>query len=54
MIEGIEIKGLIKHVDERGFFSELMREDWKDLLQCNIIVQFNLSYSYPNIFRAWH
>ena len=54
MIEGIEIKDLIKHVDERGFFTELMREDWKDLLQGDNIVQFNLSHSYPNIVRAWH
>jgi len=54
MIEGIEVKDLIKHVDERGFFTELLREDWKDFLQKDTIIQFNLSYSYPGIVRAWH
>ncbi|MHA1974836.1 MAG: dTDP-4-dehydrorhamnose 3,5-epimerase family protein [Candidatus Hodarchaeales archaeon] len=54
MIEGIEVKDLIKNVDERGFFSELVRGDWEDLLKVDRIVQFNLSYSYPSIVRAWH
>ena len=54
MIEGIEVQDLLKHVDERGFFTELLREDWKDLLREDTIVQLNLSYSYPGIVRAWH
>ena len=54
MIEGIEVKDLLKHVDERGFFAQLMREDWKGLLFDDKIVQFNLSYSHPGIVRAWH
>lgn len=54
MIEGIIVKDLIKHVDERGFFSEILREDWNELLGEDSIVQFNLSYSYPGIVRAWH
>ena len=54
MIEGIKIKDILKHIDERGFFVELMREDWKKLLKEDRIVQFNLSYSYPGIVRAWH
>jgi len=54
MIEGIEIRDLIKHVDERGFFTELLRKDWKDFLKKDTVVQFNLSYSYPGIVRAWH
>lgn len=54
MIAGVEIKDLIKHVDERGFFTEIMREDWNTLLREDHIVQFNLSYSYPGIVRAWH
>lgn len=44
----------MKNVDERGFFSELLREDWKDLRCEDSIVQLNYSYSYPNIVRAWH
>jgi len=54
MIEGVEVKDLIKHVDERGFFTEIMRKDWEDFLGEDDIVQFNLSYSYPKIVRAWH
>lgn len=54
MIKGIEIKDLIKHIDERGFFTEILREDWNELLGEDSIVQFNLSYSYPGIVRAWH
>jgi len=54
MLDGIKIKDLIKNVDERGFFSELMREDWKNLLQGDNIIQFNLSYNYPAIVKAWH
>jgi dTDP-4-dehydrorhamnose 3,5-epimerase len=40
--------------DERGFFAEALRQDWKDLLEEEWIVQANISYSYPNIVRAWH
>jgi len=54
MIDGIRTRDIIKNVDERGYLSELMREDWKDLLGEDKTVQFNLSYSYPNIVRAWH
>ena len=54
MIEGIIVKDLKKFVDERGFFSEILRDDWKDLLGDDNIIQFNLSYSYPDIVRAWH
>ncbi len=54
MIDGIVIKDVKKFVDERGFFSELLRDDWKDLLSDDKLVQFNLSFSYPDIVRAWH
>lgn len=54
MIEGIIIRDIRKFVDERGFFSEILRDDWRDLLIEDKIVQFNLSFSYPDIVRAWH
>jgi len=54
MIKDIVVKDLVKNVDERGFFSEFMRQDWKDILLEDMIVQFNLSCSYTNIVRAWH
>jgi dTDP-4-dehydrorhamnose 3,5-epimerase len=39
--------------DDRGFFTEVMRKDWHDFID-EEIVQSNLSYSYPNTVRAWH
>lgn len=53
MLEGIEIKSLEKFRDERGFFAEIIRSDWKDLIQ-EEVVQANFSMSYPGIVRAWH
>ena len=40
--------------DERGFFAEALRIDWKQFFEDEQILQINLSYSYPNIVRAWH
>ena len=54
MITGILVQELVKNVDERGFLSELLRNDWGELLGRDIIAQINLSCSYPNIVRAWH
>ena len=54
MLKGITIKPIKKLHDERGSFMELMREDWKDILNEDHFVQANLSISYPNIIRAWH
>ena len=54
MLEGIQIKPLKRRFDERGFFLELIRKDWKELFKEDNIVQANLSISYPDIIRAWH
>ena len=54
MIEGIVIKEIKKFTDERGFFSEILRLDWKELVYDDQIVQYNLSYSFPGVVRAWH
>jgi dTDP-4-dehydrorhamnose 3,5-epimerase len=40
--------------DERGFFAEALRSDWKEFLENEQIIQTNISYSYPNVVRAWH
>jgi dTDP-4-dehydrorhamnose 3,5-epimerase len=53
MLKGIEVKALRKFADERGFFTEIMREDWRDIFQ-DEIVQANFSISYPGMVRAWH
>jgi dTDP-4-dehydrorhamnose 3,5-epimerase len=53
MLPGIVIKSLKRFADERGFFTEIMRADWKDAIQ-DEIVQANMSVSYPGMVRAWH
>jgi dTDP-4-dehydrorhamnose 3,5-epimerase len=53
MLPGIVIKPLKRFADERGFFTEIMRADWKDVIQ-DEIVQANMSVSYPGMVRAWH
>ncbi len=40
--------------DERGFFMESLRLDWKEFFQDDQIVQVNTSFTYPGIIRAWH
>ena len=54
MLEGVTVKPLIRRPDERGFFVEVMRSDWKDLLDEDVVVQANVSMTYPGIIRAWH
>ena len=54
MLKGVIIKPLKRHTDERGFFTEVMRKDWKDLYLDDSLAQANLSISHPYIIRAWH
>lgn len=54
LLTGIKIYELKKNVDERGFFGEIFRTDWTELLQGDEIVQANLSVSFPGMIRAWH
>ncbi len=54
MLNGVRVYDLKTNVDERGFFAELFRHDWKELLGDDNVVQTNLSYSYPGMVRAWH
>ncbi len=54
MLPGVTTYDLKKNVDERGFFTEILRDDWRELLQDDNIVQANLSFSYPGMIRAWH
>jgi len=51
LIEGVEIRKLEKHVDERGMLCEIMRKDW------SIFKEFAMTYisiTYPGIVKAWH
>jgi len=54
MLKGITIKPLKRFNDERGSFTELIRTDWKDILNEDSLAQANFSISYPGIIRAWH
>lgn len=54
MLDGVQISELKKNLDERGFFAEIMRDDWKEILGDEKIVQANLSFSFPGMIRAWH
>jgi len=54
MLQGIKIRQIRRFPDERGFFSEVMRKDWKDLFGEDTVAQTNLSFTYPDVVRAWH
>jgi len=53
-LKGVKTYEIKIFPDERGFFAEALRTDWKEFLEDEQITQTNLSYSYPNIVRAWH
>ncbi|MGQ9531090.1 MAG: dTDP-4-dehydrorhamnose 3,5-epimerase family protein [Candidatus Bathycorpusculaceae bacterium] len=53
-LKGVKVQEINIIPDERGFFAEALRQDWKDLIEEEWIVQANISYSYPNVVRAWH
>jgi len=52
-LAGVRVKEINVIPDERGFFAEALRQDWKDFID-EWIVQMNLSFSYPTMVRAWH
>jgi dTDP-4-dehydrorhamnose 3,5-epimerase len=54
LLEGIKIFEIKINIDERGYFAEIFRNDWKELIGNEEIVQANLSVSYPGMIRAWH
>lgn len=53
-LPGVRVADLKIFPDERGFFIESLRTDWKEFLGDDQLVQTNTSYSYPGIIRAWH
>jgi len=53
-LPGVRTYDLKIFPDERGFFSEAFRSDWKELIGEDQIVQVNISFSYPGMIRAWH
>jgi dTDP-4-dehydrorhamnose 3,5-epimerase len=53
-LKGVKVYEINIIPDERGFFAEALRQDWKDFLEEDWITQTNISYSYPEMVRAWH
>jgi dTDP-4-dehydrorhamnose 3,5-epimerase len=51
-IEGVEIKDLILHKDERGFFCEIIRNS--DGFFKNSFAQLSHSMVFDGIVKAWH
>ncbi len=51
MIEGVVIKKLIRHCDDRGFFMEVLRDDDQLLSRFG---QASFSKSYPGVIKAFH
>lgn len=51
MIDGVQVKEIKKHCDDRGFFAELVRDDEKILERFG---QASWSMSYPGVIKAFH
>ena len=51
MIDGVKIKKLVKHADDRGFFMEVLRDDDNILKKFG---QYSMSLSYPGVIKAFH
>lgn len=51
MIDGIIVKQLKRHADERGYLMEMLRQD--DDIYSNF-GQTYISMNYPGVIRAWH
>jgi dTDP-4-dehydrorhamnose 3,5-epimerase len=52
MIEGVELKKIISHNDERGFFRELLRSD--DNIIDKEVGQTSHSLVHSGVVKAWH
>ncbi|MGD0496239.1 MAG: dTDP-4-dehydrorhamnose 3,5-epimerase family protein [Candidatus Bathyarchaeia archaeon] len=53
-LKGVKTNEINILPDERGFFAEALRQDWKEMFLDEWITQVNVSSSYPNVVRAWH
>ncbi len=51
MIQGVVIKKLITHPDDRGFFREILRDDDKLLSKFG---QVSVTTTYPGVIKAFH
>ena len=51
MIDGVKIKKLQRHADERGCLTEILRRDDEIFVEFG---QIYASVNYPGVIRAWH
>lgn len=51
MIEGVRLRPLVRHVDERGSLTELLRSDWPEFRRFG---QATVTVNDPGVIRAWH
>jgi len=51
MIEGVKIKKLVRHCDDRGFFSEVLRDDEGLLKKFG---QTSYTETHPGVIKAFH
>lgn len=52
MIDGVMVKDLVRHPDERGFFEEMIR--MTDTFFTEGFGQLSHSYMLPGVVKAWH
>lgn len=52
MIDGVKVKILNRHVDERGYLMEILRADDKDIFRK--FGQIYVTTCYPDVIKAWH
>ncbi len=52
MIEGVELKELVTHSDERGFFREIVRGT--EAIAVEGFAQVGHSLMFPGVIKAWH
>lgn len=51
MIEGVQVKKLVRHCDDRGFFMEILRDDDSVF---TVFGQASMTRTYPGVVRAFH
>ena len=51
MIEGVRIKRLTRHLDDRGYLVEILRDDDAEFIRFG---QVYVSTCHPGVVKAWH
>jgi len=51
LINGVQVKKLVRHCDDRGFFMEILRDDDGLLSRFG---QASMSKTYPGVIKAFH